>query len=324
MTEPLPRFVERRRPAWDELSAMLDRLDRGALSLEEISRLDLAHRRAAADLALATAAYPGTDVVRFLNQLCARAYQGIYTVRPERGRALRVFFASEFPRLVRAEWRFIAAATALLVFGVALDALTLLSDPGQAVNLVDAQLREWVSRKALWTDSLLENMPPSSAATMILTNNLQVTIAAFGLGLTFGLGTVFVLVTNGRHLGALVVHCAQNGLGPSILTFMAAHGPVELSIICITGGAGLMVGHALVAPGDLPRAAALRLRAGRAVRMVLGCAPFLAAIGVVEGFVSPGDLFSPPLKVALGASLFLGFWAYLLRAGGLPRGTTRS
>ena len=109
------------------------------------------------------------------------------------------------------------------------------------------------------------------------------------------------------------MHCAQNGLGPSILTFMAAHGPVELSIICITGGAGLMVGHALIDPGERTRADALRLRAGRAVRMVLGCAPFLAAIGVVEGFVSPGDLFSPLLKVVLGLSLFVGFWAYLMR-----------
>jgi uncharacterized membrane protein SpoIIM required for sporulation len=114
------------------------------------------------------------------------------------------------------------------------------------------------------------------------------------------------------------MHCAQNDLGPSILTFMAAHGPVELSIICISGGAGLIVGHALVAPGELPRAEALRLRAARAVRMVLGCAPALAAIGVVEGFVSPGDLFSPLLKLLLGLSLFAGFWAWLVASGRAP------
>jgi uncharacterized membrane protein SpoIIM required for sporulation len=314
MTEPLPRFVERRRPDWEALTALLDRLDQGALSLEEISRLDAAHRRAAADLSLASAAYPGTEALRYLNQLCARAYQSIYTVRPERGRALRRFFAVEFPRLIRAEWRFVAVAAALLVFGAVLDLTALWFEPGLAVTLVPPELREYVSRGRLWTDSLLEYMPPSTAATAILTNNLQVTVTAFGLGLTGGLGTVYVLIFNGRHIGSLVMHCAQNGLGPSILTFMAAHGPVELSIICISGGAGLMVGHALVAPGERPRAEALRLRAGRAVRMVLGCAPFLASIGVVEGFVSPGDLFSPLLKVLLGAGLFVGFWSYLLRS----------
>lgn len=314
-SEPLPRFVERRRKEWDALESLLDRLDRGALTLEEIAQLDAGHRRASADLAVASSAYPNTDAWRYLNQLCARAYQSIYTVRPERGRALKRFFAAEFPRLVRDEWRYVAVAAALLAFGVALDATALWVEPGLAVSLVPAELRDWVARRALWTDAILENMPPSTAATAILTNNLQVTITAFALGLTGGLGTVFVLITNGRHIGALVMHCAQNGLGPSILTFMSAHGPVELSIICITGGAGLMVGHALISPGEATRAEALRVRAGRAVRLVLGCAPFLAAIGVVEGFVSPGNLFPPGLKVALGLGLFVAFWAWLLRGG---------
>jgi uncharacterized membrane protein SpoIIM required for sporulation len=318
MNESLPRFVERRRPDWEAFSQLLDRLERGALTLEEIAALDAAHRRAAADLAVATAAYPGTDALRYLNQLCARAYQSIYTARPERGRALKRFFAAEFPQAVRAEWKYIAAAAALLAFGMLLDATALWVEPGLAVSLISPDLREFVARGRLWTDSLLEYMPPSTVATSILTNNIQVTVMAFGLGLTGGLGTIYVLIANGRHIGGLVMHCAQNGLGPSILTFMAAHGFVELSIICITGGAGLMVGQALIAPGERARAESLRLRAGRAVRMVLGCAPFLAAIGVVEGFVSPGDLFAPLVKVVLGATLGVAFWTYLLRTGRGP------
>jgi hypothetical protein len=47
----------------------------------------------------------------------------------------------------------------------------------------------------------------------------------------------------------------------------------------------------------------------------VGCAPFLAGIGVVEGYVSPGHLVPAALKLALGASLGLGFWAYLMTAG---------
>jgi uncharacterized membrane protein SpoIIM required for sporulation len=313
LAEPLPRFVERRRPDWENLEALLGRLDKGALSLEEISQLDSAHRRAAADLAVASAAYPNTDALRYLNQLCARAYQSIYTVRPERMRAVKHFFAVEFPQLIRAEWKFIGVSAALLVLGGVLDATALWIEPGLAVTLIKPELREYVARGSLWTDSILEYMPPSNAATAILTNNLQVTILAFASGLTAGLGTIYVLIFNGRSIGALVMHCWQHGLGPSILTFMAAHGPVELSIIAISGGAGLMVGHALIAPGERTRGEALRLRAGRAVRIVLGCAPFLTGIGIVEGFVSPGDLFSPLLKALLGACLFVAFWAYLLR-----------
>jgi hypothetical protein len=51
------------------------------------------------------------------------------------------------------------------------------------------------------------------------------------------------------------------------------------------------------------------------VKLVLGCAPFLAAIALVEGFISPGDLFPTALKAALGLTLGGLFWSYLLRAG---------
>jgi hypothetical protein len=51
---------------------------------------------------------------------------------------------------------------------------------------------------------------------------------------------------------------------------------------------------------------------------VLGCAPFLVAIGIVEGFVSPGAFFPWPLKVALGGLSGWAFWRYLLRSGAGP------
>jgi uncharacterized membrane protein SpoIIM required for sporulation len=90
---------------------------------------------------------------------------------------------------------------------------------------------------------------------------------------------------------------------------------VELSIIVIAGGAGLMVGQALIDPGELPRGQALELRGREAVKLVLGCAPFLALIAVVEGFVSPGDFFPSWVKALLGLALGAFFWLYLLRAG---------
>ena len=56
-------------------------------------------------------------------------------------------------------------------------------------------------------------------------------------------------------------------------------------------------------------------RGCEAVKLVLGCAPFLACIGMVEGFISPGSLFPTWAKAALGLTLGGLFWAYLLRAG---------
>lgn len=313
MSEPLPAFVVRRKPDWDGLERLLSALDAKQLHANELGELDRRYRRAAADLARAQSLYAGTDVHRYLNQLAGRAYGRIYRRRPDPLAAVRAFFLRDFPVALREELRFVGAAAGLLAMGVVVGLSTLLLQPGLAELLVPEALQRYVAEQRLWTDSIA--LPPGELATQILTNNLQVSVLAFALGLTFGLGTVFVLLNNGLFLGATLGHCFNGGVGKGLLVFMSAHGFVELSVICICGGAGLVLGHALVVPRERPRGEVLRERARRAVQLVLGCAPFLAGIGVVEGYVSPGHLVPAPLKLALGLSLGLGFWAYLLTAG---------
>lgn len=313
MAEPISTFVARRRPEWDALQALLERLDRRALGLEELEALDRLYRRSAADLARAQLQYPGTDVQRFLNQLCARAYARIYRTPKDRAAAVVRFFRRDLPALVRAELRYVAASAGLFAAGIALGALVVAVEPRGAELLVPAGVRDAVSERRMWTDDLLSVYPPSVAASAIATNNLTVTVMAFAGGLLAGLGTAFVLVNNGVLLGAVFAHCAQAGMAWPLVAFIGAHGPVELSVIVLAGAAGLMVGDALIDPGERPRGAHLQARGQRAVALVVGCAPFLALIGVVEGYVSPGDLFPGAVKLALGLGLGAALWTYLLR-----------
>lgn len=308
----LGEFVARKQPQWDALSSLLSKLSGGQLKLAELDQLDRLYRQASSDLAQAQSFYAGTDVHRFLNQLCARAYGEIYQSRSDRPAAIRRFFAREFPQAVSEELRYVGLAAGLMALGVILGAMTVAIAP-QGVDLfVPEYLVSMVRRGELWTDKI--DGSSSAIAVSILTNNLQVTFGAFALGISWGIGTCFLLVFNGLHIGALLAFTFQHGVGWRLVEFMSAHGPVELSVIALTGGAGLMIGHALIEPGERPRSEAMRDRAGKAVRIVLGCAPFLALIGVVEGFISPGTLFPPVAKAVIGIGLGLGFWGYLLRA----------
>jgi len=311
----LPAFVGRRRPDWDALKGLLARQRAGTLRLEELRLLDVLYRRAAADLAHAQTFHAGTDVHRFLNQLCAQAYAAIYQPPRERWAATRSFFRHELPRTLRANGAFVATSAGLFFLGILLGAAVVLLEPRGAELLVPKNLREYIARGEMWTDGILSVAPPNAVASAIATNNLTVTIVTFASGLLLGLGTVFVMINNGVHLGSVAALCAREGMGPKLLDFIAAHGPVELSIIVIAGGAGLMVGQSLIDPGELPRSQALVLRGREAVKLVLGCAPFLALIAGVEGFVSPGDFFPTWIKAVLGLALGALFWGYLLRAG---------
>ena len=313
MAESLSDFVTRRRPDWTRLEQLLERLRAKQLHLDELTTLDQLYRRAAADLAHAQGAFPNTDVSRFLNQLCGKAYAAIYRARPASLASVRRFFADTFPAAVQATLGYTQLAAGLLLLGVVLGATTVAVDPSTAQRIVGPELLDFMQRRELWTDVALTTHTPSEMATTIFLNNLRVTFSAFAAGVTLGIGTVLLVVFNGLFLGATTAACFQHELGAGILNFITAHGPVELSIISITAGGGLVIGHALIDPGERPRSVHVRERARLAVQLVLGCAPFLVGIGIVEGFVSPGTFFPWPLKAVVGVASGLGFWRYVLR-----------
>lgn len=313
MAEALPAFVARRRPDWTRLESLVQRSAEGPLPLHDLEALDALYRRLASDLSLAQTRWAGTDVHRFLNQLSTRAWTTIYRPPPTSLGTVKTFFLETFPSAVRATRGPIGLAAGLLLLGVVLGALSVWLAPDTTRALVDAGLREFIDRQALWTDAALDDTSPTSMAVMIFLNNLKVIFGAFALGITGGLGTALVLLFNGVSLGATFAACARGGVGARLLEFISAHGPIELSLIAIAGGAGLHLGGALIGPGERSRAQALKDHAQRSVQLLLGAAPFMVLIGVVEGFVSPGPLFPWPLKAAVGLLSGFAFWRWLLR-----------
>jgi uncharacterized membrane protein SpoIIM required for sporulation/uncharacterized RDD family membrane protein YckC len=310
----LSRFVQRRVAHWRLLEERLAAVVSRSASLEQLAQVDRLYRQASADLAQAQTFFGGSDVHQYLNQLCGQAYGVIYQRAGERLTGLLDFYRRTFPAVAREALPYTKAAAALMALGAVLGATTVTLAPGGADALLDPMLLDHIRRRELWTDLLLERLHPAEVATAIFTNNLRVSFLAFASGITGGIGTVAVLLFNGVNVGAILAACAQHDVAGTMLAFMAAHGPVELSIIAMTGGAGLLVGHGLIAPGERPRGVVLRERGTQAIQLVLGCAPFLVVIGIVEGFVSPGSFFPWPLKVLLGATTGFAFWRYLLRA----------
>ena len=101
---------------------------------------------------------------------------------------------------------------------------------------------------------------------------------------------------------------------------MVGHGVIELSCIFISGGAGLLVGSAMIMPGDLTRADALRVRGMEAVRLMIGVAMLLVVAAIIEGFVSPAPI-DPRIKYSIAAITGLALYGYLLVVGREPEKT---
>jgi uncharacterized membrane protein SpoIIM required for sporulation len=200
----LERFLSERRPAWDELAALVRKARRKPerLGPDGVRRLGALYRAASADLALARRAFPGTPVVSRLEELVPRARHLVYEAPGRRTSVIR-FIRRDYWRLV-AERPLLLLLSAALLFGpAALAGGWALRDPGAAAGLVPSHYRTVTEPRS--TDLGLGPDEEAAFASEILTNNIRVTFAAFAGGIVFTLGTALILLTNGIRLGWSVI-----------------------------------------------------------------------------------------------------------------------
>ena len=152
------------------------------------------------------------------------------------------------------------------------------------------------------------------AASSILTNNLQVTFLAFAFGLTAGLGTIYLLLYNGMHLGSVIGWMSWNGNGRALWGWVMPHGATEIAAIIIAGAAGFLLARGILAPGQLKRSAALKMMAKEAIVLELGCMAMLVIAGLIEGFISPSRIGYEIRILILVLSILLWF-LYFYAAG---------
>lgn len=315
---PIDRFINERKTVWqrlEDLLHMLDRMTLHKLHREEVRELGRIYRRTASDLAIARAESRDPRLVNYLNSLVIRAHGRIYRADAQGGQRLRDFFTRDFPQTFRRTWRYTAVAFAVFwIFGAIAYFGTRLDPEFSEFAGISPYFREVViNHKTHWWERL--NEANQIGSSQIFTNNIRVTFYAFALGAVFGLGTLYVLAFNGAMFGAIIALTYRAGFGNDLLLgFVISHGVIELSCIFLAGGAGLLIGTALVMPGDLSRGDALKSRGMDAVRLIIGCVPVLVVAGIIEGFISPQPIPSV-IKIVIGVLTGITLWAYLILAG---------
>jgi uncharacterized membrane protein SpoIIM required for sporulation len=112
----------------------------------------------------------------------------------------------------------------------------------------------------------------------------------------------------------------SKGIASLLLAFVAPHGVLELTAICISGGAGFLLAAALLIPGDRTRKRALAENGRRAIKLVAGAALMLLVAGTLEGMVSPIPWWPIELKLVVSALTAILLYAYL-RGGAAASGS---
>jgi uncharacterized membrane protein SpoIIM required for sporulation/uncharacterized RDD family membrane protein YckC len=319
-------LLRHQRRRWADYEALLSRARRrGLASLpeEEVSRFAALYREVAADLARARTYGASPELLQILERSVGTGHNLLYSRPPRPLRtvwaAARRWLAADFPALVRRR-RPVVLAAALLLFAPGIGSFaSIASDPGLAPLLVPAEMiaraegaRDRAAEGLGYVDVPEIHMPVFSS--QIITNNVQVSFLAFAGGILAGVGTAVLLVLNGVFLGAVAGLFRAEGADLHLWSFVAPHGVIELTAICIAGGAGLWMGSAILVPGRRRRRDALVIRAREAVSLLAGTVVLLVVAGLIEGFISPSTL-PDGMKLGFGAVTALLLFPYLALAG---------
>lgn len=284
-------FIKEKKENWEKLSALVTKLDKKgikSLGKEEILQLGRLYQKASADLAYAKTHIQREEVIIYLNQLVAKTHSYIYTTSSfDLSQAVH-FFRNEFPRLFRVNLKFIGLA--FLIFlstGLVLYFLTLANPKVVYSTLPPVFLEGMEKMQSQQRGEIFPKTLRPVISSQIMVNNIQVGFMAFASGILFGIGTIYVTMSNAILLGSLSAVFTLYNHDLAFWALILPHGIMELAAIFICAGAGLVLGYSLINPAQLSRKESLVLKGKEAVKLVVGSLPLFVVAALIEGFITP-------------------------------------
>lgn len=306
-------FVARKQGSWEAFRRLAAETEARGLALltgDEVVTFASQYREVAADLARARTYGVDPRVKSYLERVVSAGHNALYGTRRKPASLHPLRWVRNFAEAVYAARGYVLTSFLMFSLPAVVGYVLIREQPAVAYEVLPdamiARAESGASRLAAGRGYAEAPSPYLPAlASQIVANNLQVAFAAFAFGITAGIGTLLVLGFNGLFFGAVLGLFANTELAGWLLTFVAGHGVLELAAIFIAGGAGLLIGRAVIAPGDLPRLDALVIHGRHAIRMVGAAASLLLLAGAIEGFLSASDAPGGIKLAVSGASVVL-------------------
>jgi len=299
---------------WEEFDLFLE--NKKTLPFDP-AEMPARYRRICHALALAQDRRYSPDLVDRLNRLALRGHHLLYQTRGRQSQRAFDFVRAGFPQMVREQWRLVLAAFALL-FGPLLLLIGVLQSYPEFVHYLLSP--EQIAQFHAMYDPGNKHLGMREADTGVamfgfyIWNNVRVGFQTFAGGMLFGVGSAWLLATNGVFMGAVAGYLTEVGYGDTFWSFVPGHSAPELLAIVLSGAAGLRLGLALISPGGRSRKSALVAATKPAVRLMYGAALMFMFAAFVEAFWSPLRLpFA--VKIAAGVAGWALALAYFLLAG---------
>ena len=259
------------------------------------------------------------DEVRYLNALCVRAYTHL-RVEPPREWAFGHFFMADFPATLAATAWLQVITAALLLAGI-LVGVTIVSENPAALyacipsNMYPPERLEQLANSAQQRAEFLRHTQlafglKSIFSASLFVHNVQVGLSSFAAGILAGVPTVLLVLYNGLTLGAFVWIFSRDAAWPAFWAWLLPHGIPELLAVNLCSAAGLLIAKAVVAPGRVGTARALRAAAEPALELVIASLPLFVIAAGIESFLRQ-SLLSTAARYAAAATALIAIIGYI-------------
>lgn len=308
-------FVRRHEAEWQALETTL-----GSKATPDSQRqLPRLYRQVCQHLALARERHYPPALVEQLNRLVVNAHHRLYQSRQPLAALVVSFLLRDFPALVRRHAGVFFLSAVVFFGSLAATGLAVWKEPSLIFSVMNsAQVQEFESMYDPGRRVIGFERDDASDFLMFgyyIRNNIGIGFQTFAGGMLAGVGSLVILLFNGIAIGAVAGHLTRIGHGETFWSFVSGHSSFELLAIVLCGMAGLMLGHALIAPGQLSRIDALKQKAGIAVQIVYGATVFLLIAAAIEAFWSSSTQIPVAVKYGVAAVLWGGITFYFLLAG---------
>lgn len=319
----IDQFIIERKPNWVRLGTLLDAFERTTewdMGHERIKELVTLYRQTCTDLNQARSYTANPELLDTLNQLTGRAYRLVYaeggrkTVRETFWR----FVSASIPETFQRESRYVLYALLPFVAGIAFGFIAVKVNRGNAEVFLPAEF--FTSSPKERVKEIEENDERVDTAetamqfgSMLYTHNIQVSFLVFAASALTLIGGIYLLFYNGILLGIVACMYHDDGVAQFFYAWVGPHGALELPSIIFAGAAGLRFGRAVLMPGNLTRAAAIREAFTPVWRMICAAMMMLVFAGLIEGSFSQFSSKTVPYNVKIGVAvaLFVSMVMYL-------------
>lgn len=315
------KHIQERRAEWKKFELLVRRAEgtrRPRLTPRDISTYSRMFRELCYDLATVRSRGWGKRLENYLNDLVARGHNAFYRDRQSRWAAFGEYLTSGFPRLFRQYIGYFWVASALFYLPLLITGYVVFQDPAAGTRVVDADTLEQAASMYDFDPDDPDNPGITEMRAVMhgfyVWNNTGIALRSFAGGFLMGLVTVYTLLSNGIGIGATLGYICSAGHAKALTSFVITHGAFELTAIGVAGGAGLILGNALIHPGNMTRLKALQTRGKDAGLIALGAALMMLIAAIIEAWWSPAAIHSA-FKYSVGTLMWIVVTLYFVIAG---------